>query len=132
MPQVKQVQIPVTDGEPRTRVRAVPYARAEAYARPGFQLYGYRHPECVGVLFFRCDDDFFEPLGVGEVTLCLAEKGVGKEFAGSVGQMSAQKTVRIVGRSLDACSTEVIFITRIQDQFDGGGGGGPCDADFVS
>ena len=82
MPQVEHVQIAVSDGEPCTRVRAVAYARAQAYARSGFQLYGYRHPECFGSLFFRRDDDLFEALGVVEVTLRFAETRIGKDLAG--------------------------------------------------
>src|SRR5512141_2444209 len=131
MPQVEHVQIAVPDGEAGTCVRAVAYARAQADARPGLKLNGYRHLVFFGVLFFRCDDDLFEALGVAEVTLGFAETGIGKDIAGSVSKMTAQETVRIVGRALDARSTEIILLTRIQDQFDGGGCGGFFNADFV-
>src|ERR1039457_854668 len=131
MPQVEHVQVAVSDGEACARVRTIAYARAQAYAMPFFQLYIYRHPECVGVLFFRNDDDFFETLRVGKVSLCFAETWIGKDLACSVGQMTAEETVRIVWRPLDTRSAEIIHCTRFQDKLDGGGCGGLCNADFM-
>src|SRR6185369_10138958 len=95
MSQVKHVQIAITDGETCPRVRAVADSRAHAYARPGFQLYCHRYPECFGVLFFRSDEDLFEALGVVEVELSFSKTGIGKGLTGCVGQITSQEPVRI-------------------------------------
>ena len=131
MPQMKHVQIAVTHGEPRTCVGAIACARAKTHARPGFQLYGYRDLKYFGIIFFRCDDYIRKALGVCEVTLCFAETGIGKDLAWRISQITAQETVRIVGRPQDLRVAEIILFTRFQDQFDCSGCGRLCNADFV-
>ena len=124
MSQMKHVQIAVPDGKTCTRIGAVADARTQSDARTRLQPHGYRNLERFGGVFIRCDDDLFETLGVGEVPLCFAERRVGEDLSRSVGQMTAQETVRIIGRPRDVRDTEIIFFTRIQQQIDTGGCGG--------